>query len=218
MAKDKAIEEVKGEEAVFGSDSAKKVSPITTEKEGVKGRTIEVDEDAMKNLLQRLADLEADQTRRTQAEEDIFNPLKEIKDKHTIRISFYNDKLVVGYVGKERPDGTIVYVSNQVIEEGEFKGQMRGMVTLQYEDGTTEVVDHVRFLTEVSTVSVPIKDRKDIGKTVEQGEVSKTMWNGRSLVPTSSRIMTGYKEQRFVFTVDYKGKEYTISQDVINLK
>lgn len=211
-----AKEEKKAEDVVFGKQPESKGDIV--EEKGVKSRKIEIDEEAMQKLLDTVASLQADKERRVQAEDDIFNPLKEIKTDHTIRISFYNDKLVCGYVGKERPDGTIVYVTNQVIEEGEFKGQMRGMVTLQYVDGTTEKVDQVRFLSELTSIVVPIKKRTDIGKVVEQGEVVRQTWNGRALVPTSTRVMTGYKNQKFEFLVEYHGKEYTLSQDVINLK
>lgn len=214
MAKEQAGK--KAEDVVFGKQAPTPTGIV--EEKGVSGRKIEVDEESMKKLLETVAALQADKERRVQAEDDIFNPLKEIKTDHTIRISFYNDKLVKGYVGKERPDGSVVYVTNRVIEDGEFKGQMRGMVTLEYVDGTTEIVDHVRFLTELTPISVPIKKRTDIGKVIEQGEVTRLTWNGRALIPTSTRVMTGCKEQRFEFLVDYKGTEYTLMQDVINLK
>lgn len=208
----------KAEDVVFGKDTTKKVSPIVTEQEGVNDRKIEVSESAMKDLLQRLSELETDKQRRTQAEEDIFNPLQKENREHTCRLGFYNDKIVTGYVGKENPDGTVVYIIHKIIEDGEFKGQMRGRVTLTYEDGTTENVDYLQFCKDVSCVVATIKDKKDIGRIVNQGEVSVKSWNGRALVPTSTRIMTGYKEQKFEFVVEYKGKDYKISQDVINLK
>src|SRR5574343_1354581 len=114
----------KAEETVFGKET--KETPIV-QQEGVSDRKIEVSESAMKDLLQRLSDLESDKQRQLKAEDDIFNPLKEVKDKHTLRMSFWGDELVLGYVPKVRPDGTEVYVINKVIEDGEFKGQMRGM-------------------------------------------------------------------------------------------
>lgn len=206
------------EEAVFGKGASKKVTPSVSEQEGVTDRKIEVSESAMKDLLQRLSDLEADKQRQIKAEDDIFNPLKQIKDKHTLRMSFWGDELVVGYVPKVRPDGTEIYVINKVIEEGEFKGQMRGMVTLKLANGKTEEVDYIRFMNDISTVPAEIKARRDIGKIVEQGEVNVMTWNGRALVPTSKRTMTGYKNQKFEFDVEYKGKEYTLTGDVINLK
>lgn len=207
--------ENKAEEVVFGKET--KETPIV-QQEGVNDRKIEVSESAMKDLLQRLSDLEADKQRQLKAQDDIFNPLKEVKDKHTIRMSFWGDELVLGYVPKVRPDGTEIYVINKVIEEGEFKGQMRGMVTLQLANGKQEVVDYIRFLNELSPVVAEVKSRRDIGKVVEQGEVNVMSWNGRALVPTSKRTMTGYKNQKFEFDVEYKGKPYTLTQDVINLK
>lgn len=207
-----------GEEVVFGKEATKNVSPIVTEQEGVSDRKIEVSESAMKDLLQRLSDLESDKQRQLKAEDDIFNPLKQVKGKHTLRMSFWGDELVLGFVPKIRPDGTETFVINKVVEDGEFKGQMRGVVNLMLANGKTEEVDYIRFLNEVSPVVAEIKDRKDVGKMVEQGEVSVMSWNGRSLVPTSSRTMTGYQNQKFEFTVEYKGKDYILTSDVINIK
>lgn len=207
-----------GEEVVFGKEATKNVSPTITEQTGVSDRKIEVSESAMKDLLQRLSDLETDKQRQLKAEDDIFNPLKQVKNKHTLRMSFWGDELVLGFVPKVRPDGTEIFVINKVIENGEFKGQMRGMVTLMLANGKTEEVDYIRFLNEVSPVVAEIKDRKDIGNTVEQGEVSVMSWNGRALTPTSTRVMTGYKNQKFEFTVEYKGTDYKLTSDVVNLK
>lgn len=207
--------ENKAEDVVFGKET--KETPIV-QQEGVSDRKIEVSESAMKDLLQRLSDLEADKQRQLKAEDDIFNPLKEVKDKHTLRMSFWGDELVTNYVAKVKPDGTETFVVNKIIEEGEFKGQMRGMVTLQLANGKTEEVDYIRFINELSPVVAEIKQRRDVGKLVEQGEVSVMSWNGRALVPTSKRTMTGYRNQKFEFDVDYKGKQYTLTSDVINLK
>lgn len=207
-----------GDEVVFGKEATKNVSPAVTEQAGVVDRKIEVSESAMKDLLQRLSDLEADKQRQIKAEDDIFNPLKQLKNKHTLRMSFWGDELVLGYVPKVKPDGTETFVINKIIEEGEFKGQMRGMVRLMLANGKEEEVDYIRFLNELSAVPAEIKERRDIGKVVEQGEVFVTAWNGRSLVPTSKRTMTGYKNQKFEFDVEYQGKTYTLTSDVINLK
>jgi len=208
----------KAEDVVFGESATKQVSPVVTQQEGVSDRKIEVSESAMKDLLQRLSDLESDKQRQVKAQDDIFNPLKQVNSKHTLRMSFWGDELVTGYVPKVRPDGTEIFIINKVIEEGEFKGQMRGMVTLQLANGKTEVVDYIRFMNELSPVVAEIKERRDIGKLVEQGEVNVMAWNGRALTPTSKRTMTGYKDQKFEFDVDYKGKPYTLTGDVINLK
>ena len=205
----------KAEETVFGKET--KETPIV-QQEGVSDRKVEVSESAMKDLLQRLSDLEADKQRQLKAEDDIFNPLKQVKGKHTLRMSFWGDELVLGYVPKVRPDGTETYVIQKMVEDGEFKGQMRGVVTLRLANGKTEEVDYVRFLNELSPVVAEIKDRRDIGKLVEQGEVTVMAWNGRSLVPTTKRTMTGYQDQKFEFDVEYKGKQYTLTGDVINLK
>ena len=205
----------KAEETVFGKET--KETPIV-QQEGVSDRKVEVSESAMKDLLQRLSDLEADKQRQLKAEDDIFNPLKQVKGKHTLRMSFWGDELVLGYVPKVRPDGTETYVIQKMVEDGEFKGQMRGVVTLRLANGKTEEVDYVRFLNELSPVVAEIKDRRDIGKLVEQGEVTVMAWNGRSLVPTTKRTMTGYKHQKFEFDVEYQGKPYTLTSDVINLK
>ena len=205
----------KAEDVVFGKET--KETPVV-QQEGVSDRKIEVSESAMKDLLQRLSDLEADKQRQLKAEDDIFNPLKQVKGKHTLRMSFWGDELVLGYVPKVRPDGTETCVIQKMVEDGEFKGQMRGVVTLRLANGTTEEVDYVRFLNELSPVVAEIKERRDIGKLVEQGEVTVMAWNGRSLVPTSKRTMTGYQDQKFEFDVEYKGKQYTLTGDVINLK
>lgn len=207
--------ENKAEDVVFGKET--KETPIV-QQEGVNDRKIEVSESAMKDLLQRLSDLEADKQRQLKAEDDIFNPLKQVKGKHTLRMSFWGDELVLGYVPKVRPDGTETYVIQKMVEDGEFKGQMRGVVTLRLANGKTEEVDYVRFLNELSPVVAEIKDRRDIGKLVEQGEVTVMAWNGRSLVPTTKRTMTGYQDQKFEFDVEYQGKPYTLTSDVINLK
>ena len=76
----------KAEDVVFGKET--KETPVV-QQDGVSDRKIEVSESAMKDLLQRLSDLEADKQRQLKAEDDIFNPLKEVKDKHTLRMSFW---------------------------------------------------------------------------------------------------------------------------------
>lgn len=206
----------KAEDVVFGKTTQD--IPSVVQQEGVNDRKIEVSESAMKDLLQRLSDLESDKQRQLKAEDDIFNPLKVVKDKHILRMSFWGDELVTSYVPKVRPDGTKVFIINKVIEDGEFKGQMRGMVTLQLANGKTEQVDYIRFLNELTPVVAEIKERRDVGTVVEQGEVNVMSWNGRALVPTAKRTMTGYKNQAFEFDVEYKGKPYTLTGDVINLK
>lgn len=209
----------KAEDVVFGKDATKdtKKTPIV-QQEGVNDRKIEVSESAMKEMLDRLSKLEADKQRQLNVEEEIFNPLKQIKGKHTLRMSFWGDELVLGYVPKVRPDGTEVFIINKVIESGEFKGQMRGMVTLELANGKKEEVDYIRFMNELTPVVTEIKERRDVGQLIEQGEVNVMAWNGRALTPTSKRTMTGYKQQKFEFDVEYKGKPYTLTGDVINLK
>lgn len=209
-----AEKDKKAEEVVFGGE-VKTDNP--QEVKGVKTNMVEVDANMLKEMMQRMTENEAKLASMTKSVDDIFNPLKDIATERTLNVSYYNDKLVVALKGKERVDGTIVYVTYKLVEEGENKGQLRGFITIVYEDETEEEVDQVRFLTNIVKMPVVIKSQKDIGKLVEQGEVSQMSWNGRSLIPTNSRVMTGYKEQRFVFLVDINGKERTLTQDVINL-
>lgn len=204
----------KPEDQIFGDVKGDNKAPVES---GKKDREVTISEEALKAMLERLEVLEADKTAKNVAEDDIFNPLKEIKTNHTLRVTYFNDKLVVGYVGKTRPDGVDVYVTNEVIETGEFRGQMRGYATLKYEDGKTEKVDHLNFLQNCVGITATIVARKDIGKVVEQGEVQRMSWNGRALVPTSTRIMTGYKQQKFEFEVEHNNKRYTLPENVTNI-
>lgn len=196
-----------------------KVAPdIKQPTSGKKDREVSISEDSLKAMLERLEVLENDKTARSIAEDEAFNPLKEVKSEKEVRVTYFNDKLVVGYISKVRPDGREIFVTNEIIEEGEFKGQLRGYVTVEYLDGTTEKVDHIRFLENSYGVVAKIISQKDIGKLVEQGEVTKMNWNGRALVPTSTRIMTGEKIQKFIFEVELKdGKRVTLPQNIINI-
>jgi len=209
-------EKKKGEEIVFGENTTPNE---TNETVGIEEETVTVNAKMFKDFMQKMSEKDAliSSMSRPTSEDDIFNPLKDIATEHTLNLSYYNDKLVIALDGKERVDGTVVYVTNKLMEDGENKGQIRGIVTLVYADGKKEDVDQINFLTNLVRVKEVIKSRQDIGKLVEQGEVTQMSWNGRALIPTSTRIMTGYKNQKFIFVVDHKGKEYTISQDVVNL-
>lgn len=204
------------EETVFNQKPPEE--SIVKENAGVKGRKIEIDEEAMKQLLDRLNVLESDKEQRIIADEAIYNPLKEIKTERTLRMSFWNDKIVLGYEGKRNPDGTVRFINNLPVEKGEFKGTIRAFVTLIYADDKREQVDMIDFMRNLTPVVAKIKSQEDIGEVVEQGEVNRMAWNGRALIPTSTRIMTGYKNQVWKFIVEYEGKEYELSQDVVNLK
>lgn len=224
---DNKAPENKGAAAIFGKPPETQINPVTTQPEGVEDRKIEVSEQAMKDLLARMAELEQNQHRQVQASDDVFNPLKEMKDEQTLRASFWGEDIVLGFQSTIRPDGTEVFVNNKVVEDGLFKGQIRGYVTLQISDGKDakgnqkvkiEEVDYIRFLTELSPVVAKIVKRYDVGKLIEQGEVTKMVWNGRSLVPTATRVMTGSKVQKFEFDVIVNDVTYRVTSDVINLK
>lgn len=185
-----------------------------------KPETVTISREQFESFMNRLSDLEGAAMSSSQAADDIFNPLAEVKSDHVVKVAFHGDLLVVGYKEKVRPDGKKVYTW---LKKDEASGEIRTYVTLlllnlDTDELTEETVDYIGFIEQAVTLDAVIKERKDIGKLVEHGLVTQMTWNGRALVPTSQKIMTGAKEQKFIFKVLLKGKLIEMPENVVNIK
>jgi len=184
--------------------------------------TITIGVDQFKELMTRLGDLENRALSSSTETKDIFNPLAEVKSDHVVRVAFHGDLLVVGYKEKQRPDGKKTFTW---LAKDQESGEIRTFVTLLLRDTKTgeiteETTDYVRFIEQAVTLEGTIKKRTDVGKLLEQGLVNQMSWNGRTLVPTSERVMTGAKEQKFIFEIAIPGISEPIEmpENVINIK
>lgn len=175
-------------------------------------------------IMGRLSDLEsvAITSERNADKTNIFNPLAEVKEDRVLNVVFYgeNDEMVVGYKEKVRVDGRKTYTW---LEKNPQTGEVRTMVTLLLLDLKTdevreETVDFVAFMEAAIPLPATIKERKDIGEIKEHGLVAQMTWNGKTLVPTDQKVMTGAKEQHFIFTVDFRGKRIQLPETVVNIK
>lgn len=175
-------------------------------------------------VMERMADLEsiAISTQRSEDKTNIFNPLAEVKEDRILNVVFYgeNEEMVVGYKEKVRIDGRKTHTW---LEKNPATGEVRTMATLLLLDLKTdmireETVDFVMFHEAAIPLPATIKDRKDIGKIQEHGLVAQMTWNGKSLVPTDQKIMTGCQEQHFIFTVEFRGKMIQLPENVVNIK
>jgi hypothetical protein len=184
--------------------------------------TVNISRSQFEAIMGRLNDLEsvALNSERATSGDDIFNPLAEVKSDHIVKVAFHGDEMVVGYKEKVRVDGrkTFTWLAKEPTT-----GEVRTFVTLLLRNMETkevreETVDYVAFLEAAVTLDAAIKERKDIGKLVEQGLVNQMTWNGRTLVPTNTKIMTGAKEQKFLFTVELNGERIQLPENVVNIK
>lgn len=175
-------------------------------------------------MMSRMADLEniAINNQRTEDRTNIFNPLAEVKEDRILNVVFYgeNEEMVVGYKEKVRIDGRKTHTW---LEKNPATGEVRTMVTLLLLDLKTDKVrefttDFVEFMEAAIPLPATIKDRKDIGEVVEHGLVAQMTWNGQTLIPTDQKVMTGAKEQHFLFTVDFRGKRIQLPENVVNIK
>ncbi len=175
-------------------------------------------------MMSRMADLEsiAINSQRSDDKTNIFNPLAEVKEDRVLNVVFYGDKdeMVVGYKEKVRVDGRKTHTW---LEKNPATGEVRTMATLLLLDLNTdeireETVDFVAFHEAAVALPATIKDRKDIGKLQEHGLVAQMTWNGKALVPTDQKIMTGCQEQHFIFTVEFRGKLIQLPENVVNIK
>lgn len=172
------------------------------------------------SIMNRLNDLDNVVQRQGTPADNVFNPLAEVKSNHVVRVGYYVDDLVVGYKAKIRPDGKQTFT---FMKKEEATGEVRTYITVLLEDAESKMIkevtmDYVLFLQEVVMIDAVVKERKDIGKLVEQGLVEVQVWNGRQMVGTGQQIMTGAREQKFVFNLEINGKAYTLPEEVVNIK
>lgn len=200
-----------------------KPAPKQVQPEG----TINIKVEQFNKIMERLGDLEKVAISNNRSKDNIFNPLMEAVTEHMVDVTFHGDDIVVGYKEKVRPNGMRTFTW---LAKDPESGEARTYVTLllrstteKDEDGqykiTEETVDYVAFIEQAVTVKAKIIERKDIGQVIEQGLVNQTMWNGRTLVETSTQVMTGAKEQRWIFTVEMpNGEVIKMPENVINIK
>ncbi len=186
--------------------------------------TVTISREQLEAIMGRLGDLEslAITSQRNTDATNIFNPLAEVKEDRVLNVVFYGEQeeMVVGYKEKVRIDGRKTHTW---LEKNPQTGEVRTMVTLLLLDLKTdevreETVDFVSFMEAAIPLPATIKERKDIGEIKEHGLVAQMTWNGKTLVPTDQKVMTGAKEQHFLFTVEFRGKRIQLPETVVNIK
>lgn len=170
-------------------------------------------------IMGRLNNLDSVVQKTSTVKDNVFNPLAEVKTDHEVRVAYWGDDLVVGYKAKIRPDGKQTFTFDT---KDAVSGEPRKTIILLLEDAESgeikeETMDYVRFLEGLVTVKAVIKKRTDVGKIVEHGEVEVLNWNGRQMAGTGQMVMTGAREQRFVFDLSINGKLVTLPQEVVNI-
>ena len=216
-----------GEDKVFGDTPETTSDKPQNEPQQAKdvkseGGKVTISEVQFKSIMSRLDELENGVIERDHKSNnpDVFNPLLEKKEKDVCRVTYHGDDLVVGYKGKKRPDGKEIFVWNELHKDS---NTVRSYVTLILENQETgelheETVDYVMFLDASVQLEATITKRNDIGKVVEHGMVRQRGWDGKGFNETGQVVMSGSKEQQYVFTVEHKGKEYNLPQQVVNIK
>lgn len=208
---------------IFGKDEEKveKVEESPKPENKSSGEKVTLSKTQFDALMDRLARVESEQSTmsHTLNKTDVFNPLEEVKTDHVVRVSYFEDKLVVGYKPKTLVDGRTVFIT-PVWNESEQRMRNNITLLLENEKGEIEerVVDHVAFLEGSIQVDAKLKERKDIGKVIEHGTVEATEFNGRTMQGTGNYVMTGTKENHYEFTVEHKGKIYKMPENVINIR
>ena len=197
-------------------------APTTHSMPSEKEDTMTLSRSQFEAIMGRMTELEGAVLSNSRGGEgdDIFNPLTAAVTEHTLKVAYHDDALVVGFKEKVKQDGRRVFTWLKKDPESQ---EVRTYVTLLLKDeGSEEIreetVDYVRFLEDAAVVDAKIIERKDIGKVIEQGLVNQMTWNGRALVPTSTRVMTGAKEQHWIFTVNVNGKQVQLPENVVNIK
>jgi len=218
-------------DAIFGGDDAVEpadaagVVPVVPQARVVpaaREESVTISRTQFDEIMGRLGDLESVALTATRSNDksSVFNPLAEVKKDHIVRVGFHGDLLIVGYKEKMHPDGRKTFTWMAKDKES---GEMRTYITLllrnlETDEITEETVDYVHALSAASMVEATLKKREDIGQLIEQGVTQQLVWDGKGLVPTGREIMTGAKEQKFIFTVELKGKIYELPESVINIK
>lgn len=220
------------EKAIFGGEKpvTNTEKPITNQNaiDNTDPDMSQIPTETLTTILNRLNQLENEAGARAKADEtDIFDPMEVFKGDRTCRVSYiYNEKtgnndLVVGYKTRKMPNGTETATWQK---KDPITGELRGKCTLVVIDSDTgkeytlEDTDHYDFLQSITTREVPIKERTDVGQSIKQGTTNQTIWNGKTLAPTPTRVQTGYIEQRFEYDVEIDGKMYHLLQNVVNIR
>ena len=193
----KAEEGALAEQGATATATEPKSAPLGTSESK---DTVSISADQFNSLMERLSELEGVALRSNRGEDDIFNPLAVVTEDHTANVCFLEDELVVGYKVKMRPDGSETYTW---LAKDQATGELRTYCTLLLDDGKgnirEETMDYVQFIESAIPVKAIIKKREDIGKLKEHGLVNQMTWDGKNLVPTGQKIMSGAREQKFLF-------------------
>lgn len=226
----KSPEDLAAEKAIFGAGTGADAGVQSSVDKAAEtqinkptGETVTMSADQFQQIFARLNELESQKLNEVKREADIFNPLAEVKGNYLVRIAFHNDKLVVGYKHRTRPDGKEI---STYMKKDPETGQFRTTATLILADGfekdgtlktVEEEVDFVLFMQSLTSMQTTCLERKDVGKLLEQELTSQLIWNGRTMAPTGIQIRTGAKEQKWIFTVEHDGNRYSLPEEVINI-
>lgn len=215
-----APKDAAAENQVFGSAPAAPEGATAAQATQPTEKTVTMSKSQFEALMGRLESLETGALERSPAQDsDVFNPLKEVKEQRQVRVAYHGDNLVIGYLPKIGVDGRARYLFPYTDPDTKERRNKVELVLLK-PDGKqdTEVVDFYHFAENAIMLPATIISQKDIGEIIEQGLVKQRVWTGSKVEETGARIMSGSKEQKFVYEVEHKGKKLNLSAEVINIK
>lgn len=215
----KENEIVNAEDQIFGAQQETKQG---------KKKTIEIDQDQLSALLERISHLEQNSISQNS---DVFDPLKIEKKTRKINVAFYNhedkDYIITGYEKKKMPNGTMenVYQAG-VDQQGNkiFKCQLKGVDIATGKEKTFET-NYEWFMKNASVSQfeasswedtiVDMSPTEESVPVVAYGESKGGMITPRD---TGTRVRLSVRGMVTRYVVEHNGKPLDVSSDVINIK
>lgn len=207
------------EDQIFGAQQESKQG---------KKKTIEIDQDQLSALLERVSQLEQ---QNISQKSDVFDPLKLEKKTRKINVAFYNhegkDYIITGYEKKKMPNGVMenVYQAG-VDQQGNkiFKCQLKGIdITTGKEKVFETNYDWFMKNVSVSQFEASSWEDKIVDMTPSEESVPVVVYGetgSGSVVPrdTGTRVRLSVRGIVTRYSIKYNEQDLDISSDVINIK
>lgn len=138
--------------------------------------------------------------------------------KIKVRVCFIDDKPVLGFANRgseARP--TFIYERPHPTDPN----KRIGYVDLRVEGEDSPIsVEYTEFMREADARELLVVDVKEEPWTIEQGTVSKKIWNGDAMVETDQLVAVRAKGVHRTFVVERPGggEPITISEDYVNIR
>lgn len=221
------------EKEVFGPDQEAQIFGSEEEVKGVKNKvreeTIEIKKSVLDSILDRLQKVE----QKDLNTENVFDPLAKKEREFDVRVPFFNkdgkDYMILAYVPTKLPNGKFENwtfshldpVTKNRIDKATFKA-------VDLSDNSvseiTETNDMFNNMVRVEVFRVKKWEKQEVDTTPSNEVVEAVVYQENkstgTIRPTSTgvQVRLSSKGEKRRFWIEFDGKEYEVSSDVINMK